>query len=49
MTTNSRSLTALEKLIASKNSIPLNEIEKIEVKNDDGTEVIRCYLKLPEE
>lgn len=48
MTTISGNLTALEKLIASKNSIPLNEIEEIEVKNDEGMEVIKCYLKLPD-
>jgi len=47
MTTVNAALTALEKLIASKNSIPLNEIEKMEVENDEGMEVIRCYLKLP--
>ena len=48
MAPNPRTLTQLEKLIASKNSIPLNEIEKIEVENDNGTELIRCYLKSPE-
>ena len=48
MTANSRTLTALEKLIASRNSIPLDEIEKIEVKNDRGVEVIRCCLRVPE-
>lgn len=48
MITNLRTLTPLEKLIASKNTIPLNEIEKIEVENDKGVEIIRCYLRLPE-
>lgn len=48
MPPNPRTLTQLEKLIASKNSIPLNEIEKIEVENDNGAELIRCYLKSPE-
>jgi len=48
MTTNNRALTAIEKLIASKNSIPLNEIKKTVVEGADGVEVVRCYLKLPE-
>lgn len=48
MPPNPRPFTPLEKIIASKNLIPLNEIEKIEVKNENGTELIRCCLRLPE-
>lgn len=47
MSPNPRTLTALEKLIAFENSIPLNEIEKIEVENDNGVKIIRCYLRTP--
>lgn len=48
MVINNAKLTVLEKLIASKNSIPLNEIEKIRVEKENGEEVIRCYLRIPE-
>ena len=48
MTLETGSLTTIEKLIATKNSIPLDKIDRMGVcTGDDGTEVIRCHLKLP--